>query len=343
MNTKIDTSKEIRLAQIQEQLQNLPELPGIYKLLDIHHNILYIGKSKCLKKRVKSYFVASPKWEKVKKFVNFIYYIDIIVTDTHLEARLLECKLIKEIQPHFNSQMKNDQRYCYLKVTDCDTHHPLQVVYEREPNTFGPFRKKQSLLNIIHSFENLYPIERTGKSYSLEYHIVPVTLALEEFQTLHFLLIDLLQENKNLVKLIAVLEHKMKDAASDYKFETASMYRDVIFSLNHLKYNLQRYKHLMTKTILLCIPVTNGKKLFFIHKGKIIQTKLLLSVEESTYESCKTNTMIEDFIMESRQLVKKKKQEFWIESIPNEKSNIDFQDILYSEISVLPEETIRFL
>ena len=75
-------------------------------MLDFKGNIIYIGKSKCLKKRVHSYFVKSPVWEKAKKMAPLIYDINYIVTDTHLEAMLLECEMIKTIKPYFNAAMK---------------------------------------------------------------------------------------------------------------------------------------------------------------------------------------------------------------------------------------------
>ena len=110
---------------IKEKLKQIPKLPGIYKMLDSRGNIIYIGKSKCLQNRVKSYFVASPKWEKVNRMVTMIKDIEYVVTDTHLEARLLECTLIKEHKPRFNAQMKNDQRYFFIKVENYNRYNPL--------------------------------------------------------------------------------------------------------------------------------------------------------------------------------------------------------------------------
>ena len=100
---------------LQRILDELPEAPGVYKMLGDGGNILYIGKSKCLKHRVKSYFVKKPVWEKAEKMAGFIRDIEIEPTHTHLEAMLLECELIKKHRPFFNRQMKNDSGYLYIK------------------------------------------------------------------------------------------------------------------------------------------------------------------------------------------------------------------------------------
>jgi len=176
-------------------LNNIPELPGIYKMLDSKGNIIYIGKSKCLKKRVKSYFINSPKWEKVTKLVSFIHDIDYIITDTHLEARLLECELIKLNQPVFNSQMKNDKRYVYLKVENYNSYSPLSVVRERENNTFGPFRSQSTLRNIIDSLRNIYPITKIKHTYTFDYHILPIIMDQNLFH----------ENKKNLLVMLGIM------------------------------------------------------------------------------------------------------------------------------------------
>lgn len=151
-----------KLKNISKHLENIlnsiPELPGIYQMIDSKGNIIYIGKSKCLKKRVKSYFVDTPKWEKVTKMVSLIHDIHYVVTDTHLEARLLECKLIKQVSPFFNSQMKNDKRYVYLSLESNLKRGPLSIVHERGLDTYGPFRSSHTLSDTIESLKNIYPI-----------------------------------------------------------------------------------------------------------------------------------------------------------------------------------------
>ena len=85
------------LTELKHKIKYIPQLPGIYKMLDAQGNTIYIGQSKCLQKRVRTYFTPTHKRNKVDKLVSFIADLDYQVTDTHLEAKLLECRLIKEI------------------------------------------------------------------------------------------------------------------------------------------------------------------------------------------------------------------------------------------------------
>ncbi len=160
----------------KDKLKQIPKLPGIYKMLDSRGNIIYIGKSKCLQKRVQSYFVSTPKWEKVNRMVSLINEIEFIVTDTHLEARLLECKLIKELKPYFNAQLKNDQRYFFIRIDDYNRYHPLSITSERTENSFGPFRSKYTISECLNRLKNLYPITKPNDRYELDYHMFPIVM-----------------------------------------------------------------------------------------------------------------------------------------------------------------------
>lgn len=157
----------VNISHIRDILKQLPEQPGIYQMLDASNHIIYIGKSKCLKKRVQSYFTNSPKWEKVTRMVSYIHNINYIVTDTHLEARLLECELIKRYKPYFNAQMKNDQRYVYLKLAPFNRYNPFTILAEREDNCFGPFRSKYSLNEFLQKLKNIYPLRKAEDHYDL--------------------------------------------------------------------------------------------------------------------------------------------------------------------------------
>lgn len=335
---------------LKNKLKSLPELPGIYKMFDSKGNIIYIGKSKCLKKRVKSYFVGNPKWEKVTKMVSLIHDFEYIVTDTHLEARLLECELIKSRKPVFNSQLKNDQRYVYLKVNSTFNQSPLAVVHEREENTFGPFRSPYTLNDCIDSFRNLYPIVKTDNSYCCQYHLLPVALDNKTFMENRAALLDLFTNKKSLKAFLSDAENKMLEASSLYKFETASMYRDIIRNLNYIKHGINRYEKLRKSKLLLNLPTENGNKLFFISEGNIILTKNCLNPAAS----CPGETLTDDFIKMGNQMltqlktIKKKTSvlpaELHLDVIQkDEKMQMDFHDIVFSEILSLPKEMVTFL
>lgn len=310
-----------------EKINRIPTKPGIYKMLDSNNRIIYVGKSICLKNRVRSYFTENPKWSKVEKMVSFIDDIEYIVTDTHLEAILLECQLIKKIKPMFNTQLKNDEKYVYLKIEDYNIHNPLSIVNSREKNCFGPFRRKFSLVELINSFKNIYPIIKTNESYNLEYHLMPVSMDKDVFEENKKSLQEIFSNDKKMMLLIDKLEEKMKEAATKLQFATASTFRDMIYGLNYLKTGIYGYKAMFSKDILLKIPITNGYKLFFVSKGEILL--------KSTF-SALTEDDIQDFINIGKDLKSSASKDL------NEKSSIDYRDILYSEIKSLPEEMVIF-
>ncbi len=322
--------------QLREKINRLPELPGIYKFYDAGGNIIYIGKSKCLKKRVKSYFVKSPKWEKVKKLVCFIKDIGYTVTDTHLEARLLECELIKANKPYFNSQMKNDQRYVYLKAAVYNNSNPLTVIPERDEDSFGPFRSRYTLLDIADSLRNIYPILKGGQGYVFEYHLLPVSLDREAFLINRNHLLEILKDSRNMDLFLLELEDKMKEAASFYKFETASRYRDILSGFKYIRHGIAAYENLLSRSIILKLPYTEGFKLFYISGGRILIKENFPALTEKT---------MKDFIKKGKSRAASGKWDLSADTelFINEKMRIDFRDVMYSEIMSLPEEMVTIL
>ena len=97
---------------LKEKIDNLPKTPGIYMMKDKYGDVIYVGKSKKLKERVKSYFVNSKNHSrKVKRMVKNIEDLDVILTDTELDALILECEMIKKIRPMYNQLLKNHENY----------------------------------------------------------------------------------------------------------------------------------------------------------------------------------------------------------------------------------------
>lgn len=313
--------------KIKEKLNILPELPGIYKFLDHYGNIIYIGKSKTLNKRVKSYFVDNPKWDKVNRMTPCIDDLEFVVTDTHLEARLLECELIKSIKPIFNSQMKNDEKYAYLKIEDYNRHNPISLVFEREENSFGPFRNKYSLSKIVESLNNLYPISRVNDNYEFKYNLLPISMNEAIYEENKAILMELFSSDIYMDIFINQINLKMKEAASKYKFETASLYRDIIFSLNYLKAGISGYRNMFLKNIVLRIPIENGVKLFFITHGQIAFKKEYKRLSVKSYDLFVRNSLILPVPTPSM----------------DEKISIDYRDILYSEILSLPSHMVTYI
>lgn len=314
-------------AELRNKINSIPALPGIYKMMDSHGNIIYVGKSKCLKNRVKSYFTGTHKWEKVERMVALIRDIDFIVTDTHLEARLLECELIKNIKPIFNSQMKNDRRYGYLQVKDYNPFNPLAVVGERADNAYGPFRSRNLLNELIGFLKNLYPIAFDDNHYTFEYHIFPVIMDRDTYSANQKTLIDLFSDDEKMAQLISQLEDKMKEAAATYKYEAASLYRNMINGLKYVRQGINGYKSLFTKRLVLKLPTDEGIKLFYVNEGQILLTKKYKRLSQ-------LDNYLDSFIKKGNEI--KRNASLSV----HDKAVIDYRDILYSEISSLTKDRI---
>lgn len=312
-------------SQIKEKLNNLPLSPGIYKFIDSNGRIIYVGKSKLLRNRVRSYFRENPEWHKVREMVPHINDIEIIETDTHLEARLLECELIKSIKPMFNTMMKNDERYVYIKIEEFNRYHPISIVYRREENSFGPFRSKSSIYELIKLMSNLYPIEISNGEYKIDYHLMPISMDRTAFDKNKEILMGIFSDDIQLSKFISTLEANMKEAACLHRFETASMYRNIIFSLNYLKSGFNGHKIMFTQKIVLKIPISNGVKLFFIYQGQILYKRCYKRLSKKSWDL---------FIQKGANCLKPSNSHY------NEKSRIDYRDILYSELLSLPDNMI---
>lgn len=316
-----------------QKLSEIPELPGIYQMLDSKGNIIYIGKSKCLKKRVRSYFVESPHWDKAKKMASFIYDIHYTVTDTHLEAMLLECEMIKQIKPHFNALMKNDERYVYLTVADQNISGRakgrfLKVTYEREKISFGPFRSRSRVQEFTDSMENLYPFSEKRKNLQFEYHILPEKMEMEERSETVRLLIRLLSDPEVMQKFQKDLEKRMKRAAREEKFETALKYRDLLEHADYICKNLLEYHHWMNRQMVYVEDTCKGRKYFFIDNGLVIHKAMK---EENIREEIWQKKFVEEGqkVLTEQRNTEQEGQTAW--NGLTEKQKVDYQDIVFSE------------
>jgi excinuclease ABC subunit C len=163
--------------------QTYPQKPGVYIMKDTQEKVIYIGKAKNLHKRIKSYFLKDsirPR-DKTSILVSRIRKIDYIITDNEIEAFLLESNLIKKYRPIFNIELKDQQRYTYLKITD--EKFPRLLVTRRNRNgefmgpkgeIFGPFVKGSSRFLTIGLLRKMFKIricKQLPKRECLEYHI----------------------------------------------------------------------------------------------------------------------------------------------------------------------------
>lgn len=250
------TEKDENGFNIEEELKKLPASPGVYIMHDRHDEIIYVGKAISLKNRVRQYFQESrSKTAKIEKMVSQIARFEYIITDSELEALVLECNLIKEHRPRYNTMLKDDKTYPYIKVT-MDEAFP-RVLFSRTMKKdkcryFGPYTSAGAVkdtIDLIHKLWKLRTCTRRlpqdiGKERPcLNYHIKQCQapcqgyISQEEYgkavaQTLDFL-------NGKYEPVLSMLEEKMMQASDEMDFETAIEYREL---LNSVKQVAQKQK-----------------------------------------------------------------------------------------------------
>ena len=293
---------------------------------DSQGNIIYIGKSKSLYNRVKSYFNTDHKWNKINIMVSNIYDIDFIVTDTHLEAQLLECALIKKVKPIYNSQFKNDNKYVYLKIEDYNRYNSLSVVHNKDSAyCLGPYRNKNIIINLVDYLRNLYPIKSYPGLYKFTYKALPVTLDKNDFMENRESLKEIFFKKENMESFMLQIEKNMKEASHLVQFERASYYRDLLTCLRYL-YNSNNTSLTNNKKFLMGEKLDHGYKLFFISDGRLVLKRKFAQV---------TRDNIEEFLYQAVRL------ENILKSYRNEKRDLDFIYIIDRELKVKDSKLIE--
>ncbi len=227
----------------------IPTNPGIYLMKDSGQKIIYIGKAKNLKNRVKSYFLKNQNY-KTQKLVENISDIEFILTDNESEAFLLESNMIKKYRPRFNIELKDQQRYTYLRISD--EKYPRLLVTRRtrdgkflgKGKTFGPFTQGSSKLLTIGTLRKAFQIricKTLPKKVCLEYHLGNCEGPCEfkdaqERYPKHVSALEEVLKGKNQTKIFTKkLEEEMRQAAKIQQFERAKDIRDTLIRLESLQ------------------------------------------------------------------------------------------------------------
>ena len=236
---------------IQEELKKLPGKPGVYLMHGEKDEIIYVGKAVSLKNRVRQYFQASrSKGVKIDQMVTHITRFEYIVTDSELEALVLECNLIKEHRPKYNTMLMDDKAYPFIKVT-VDEPFPRVLLARRmakdRAKYFGPYTSAGAVRDTIELIRKIYKVRScsrrlprdTGKERPcLNYHIHQCNapcqgyVSQEEYrksidEVLRFL-------NGNYDSVLGELEEKMMQASEDMEFEKAIEYRELLGSVKKI-------------------------------------------------------------------------------------------------------------
>ncbi len=236
---------------IQEELKKLPSQPGVYLMHDASDEIIYIGKAVNLKNRVRQYFQSSRnKSEKIRQMVSHIARFEYIITDSELEALVLECNLIKEHRPRYNTMLKDDKAYPYIKVTTSEEYP--RVLFSRtmkkdKNRYFGPYTSAFAVKETINLIHKLYRIRTCTRSLPkdigkerpcLNYHIgqcdAPCQgyISKEDYAKNVAKALDFL--NGHYEPILSELEQKMQAASDNLDFEKAGEYRDLLSSVRQV-------------------------------------------------------------------------------------------------------------
>ena len=228
---------------------NIPSNPGIYLMKDSHEKIIYIGKAKNLKNRIRSYFLKNQNY-KTQKLVENISDIEFVLTDNESEAFLLESNMIKKHRPKFNIELKDQQRYTYLRISD--EKYPRLLVARRTRDgkflgngkIFGPFMQGSSKLLTIGTLRKAFQIricKQLPKKVCLEYHLgncegpCEFKDAQEKYAN-HVSALEEVLKGKNQTQIFtAKLKEEMSQAAASQQFERAKDIRDTLIRLGSLQ------------------------------------------------------------------------------------------------------------
>lgn len=281
-----------KLFDINEELKKLPKRPGVYIMHSSNDDILYVGKAVNLHNRVRQYFQAghghnnSPK---IVKMVEQIAYFEYIITSSEMEALVLECNLIKEYRPKYNTMMTDDKGYPYIKVT-VEEDFP-RVLYSHtmkrdKSKYFGPYTNAKAVKDIIELLNKLYHLRTCNKRLPKEigkdrpclyYQIgqcdAPCDglISREEYRDNISAAISFL--NGNYKDITAELTQDMKRYAEDMEFEKAAETRDLIESVNHIASKQQINKSTGDDRDIIAYAANDNDivaTVFFVRDGKLL-------------------------------------------------------------------------
>ncbi|ANU74457.1 excinuclease ABC subunit UvrC [Blautia pseudococcoides] len=236
---------------IEEELKKLPARPGVYIMHDADDTIIYVGKAISLKNRVRQYFQGSRnlgvrKEQMVEQIARFEY----IVTDSELEALVLECNLIKEHTPKYNILLKDDKTYPFIKVTVGEDYPRIQIVRRVKKDKsryYGPYSSAMAVKDVVELTTKLYRLRTCsrnlprdiGKERPCLYHQIHQCdapcqgyISKEDYKKKVDELLDFL--NGNHKEILKELEEKMLAASQEMNFEDAAQYRDLIQSVKRI-------------------------------------------------------------------------------------------------------------
>lgn len=277
-------------AEIDEELKKLPAKPGVYIMHDSSDEIIYVGKAISLKNRVRQYFQSSRNHSsKIIQMVSNIQRFEYIITDTELEALVLECNLIKLHKPRYNTMLKDDKTYPFIKVTVNEEYPRIMSSRELKKDKaryFGPYTSGKAVNDIIDLLNKTYglrtcrrnlPKEIGKQRPCLNYHIGQCTgpcqgyISQEDYYQLVQKAMDFLDGKYS--GITQKLTEMMEKAAEKLEFEEAANYRDMLESVKYISQKQKITNSDMQDRDIVAVAMDDTDsvvQVFFIRGGKLI-------------------------------------------------------------------------
>lgn len=275
---------------IQEELKKLPDKPGVYIMHDKKDAIIYVGKAISLKNRVRHYFQPGRKvTAKIERMISQIDHFEYIITDSEVEALVLENNLIKEHEPKYNTMLKDDKTYPYIKATLYEAYPRLIYSRQQEKDKckyYGPFTNPGAAKDTLELARKIYKIRSCrrvlprdeGKERPcLNYHIgqcdAPCQgyISVEDYNEQFQKALKLIEGDYK--EVIDYLKEKMMKASAELAFEEAAGYRDLIGSVKKMAVHQKITDFAGTDRDIIAVAKTDMEavaQIFFVREGKLI-------------------------------------------------------------------------
>lgn len=298
---------------IKEQLKKLPENPGVYLMKDQWGNIIYIGKAKILKNRVSSYFRGiNSHPPKVKAMVSVIHEFEYIMTDTEMEALILEQTLIKRHKPKFNILLRDDKQYPFIKVT-VEEKFPrvfmTRQVAKDKARYFGPYTSADAVKRTLEVLTEIYPIRKCSRNLDrgtsrpcLNYHIKKClgpcqgNVFEHEYREMIQKIMDFLSGKSE--GLLNQIQTQMQVASENLNFEAAAKYRDQLLAINALMEKQKMVAESDVSQDVIGVYASETRAclmLFMVRAGKLIGREHYVFEQEYLQDA---KALIHDFVVQ---------------------------------------------
>ena len=275
---------------LEEELKKLPDKPGVYIMHDKIGTIIYVGKAVSLKNRVRQYFRSSTNHSaKIKRMVSKIDYFEYIITDSELEALVLECNLIKEHSPKYNTMLKDDKTYPFIKITTGE-HFP-RVLFSRKivhgtGKYYGPYTSAGAVKDTIELLCKLYKIRTCNRKLPadqgrerpcLNYHIGQCSgpcqgyINEEDYRKSIESVMEFLDGDYS--HILKSLTQQMQQASENMEFEEAAKYRDLIASVKQVAQKQKITMDDVTDRDVIAVACDGQDavvQVFFVRSGKLL-------------------------------------------------------------------------